>query len=107
MINTSITNKHKENNNLNDLALKFASKSPKETNFNNSKSGKYFASENKSNLQTIKDSLLYSNHSDSVSTTSKQESFAITLKEEKDNTKHKRGTSRVLLVSKEIVILFK
>ncbi len=52
---------NKSDRKVEDLARIFASKLPKETNFNNRKSNKYFHKD-ESQRTTIKDNLLYYHH---------------------------------------------
>jgi hypothetical protein len=81
-----------------DLARIFASKLPKETNFNNRKSNKYFHKE-ETERTTIKDNLLYNfqeNPFDSISI----------LVPNLDNI-NRRSHSKVFKVDKSIVKYFK
>jgi hypothetical protein len=103
-----------------EKAKLFASKIPKTTNFNNTKSRKYFSTKNNSqdceNTMTIKDNLLYTiTLTDKLdkqeqNSTSTRGDMIICRKEEncesnlrKRYTNHRKNSSNILKVSKEIL----
>jgi hypothetical protein len=103
-----------------EKAKLFASKIPKTTNFNNTKSRKYFSSKNSSqygeNTMTIKDNLLYTmtltdkHDQQEQNSTSTRGDLRICSNEEnlqsslrKSYTKHRKNSSNILKVSKEIL----
>lgn len=101
---------------IEDIAKGFASKAPKETNYNNIKSRKYFGSSSsgteESGTATLKDTLLYSIHSNSISTTNKNDSIIVQMKGiifinidlgVSYSGSHNRTPSNILRVSKNIV----
>lgn len=72
------TNQNDSKKDIEDLARMFASKLPKETTYNNTKSRKYFGSkqsDDNSGVMTIKDTLIHNTNNNSLSTNSKKESL--------------------------------
>ncbi len=87
---------------IEEKAKMFASKFPKMTNFNNTKSNKYFSSSSEDYFNgtvTIKDTLVHNNNIN----TNTYNSLKNDVNYNKNHPSHKRAPSNILKVSKEIV----